>query len=158
MSRETDLKSAVEAAFPSIQVEIRRDRRLYAQVPQALFPEVLRYLYEKQGYIAISTILGLDDGESLAFQYFLNDMGRSVFTLCLQVPKMNPVIQTITGTFPGAVFYERELVDLLGAVVEGLPPGDRYPLRDDWPKGQYPLRKDWKPEMLEGAFKESENA
>ena len=53
-------------------------------------------------------------------------------------------------TFPGAELYERELVDMFGISVEGLPAGNRYPLPDDWPQGQHPLRKDWKKEMLEG--------
>jgi Ni,Fe-hydrogenase III component G len=35
-------------------------------------------------------------------------------------------------------------MDLLGAQVEGLPAGRRYPLPEDWPQGEYPLRKDWK--------------
>ena len=52
----------------------------------------------------------------------------------------------MSDRFPAAHIYERELVDLLGAKVEGLPPGNRYPLPDDWPEVQYPLRKDWKQE------------
>jgi Ni,Fe-hydrogenase III component G len=51
--------------------------------------------------------------------------------------------------FVGAEIYERELVDLLGVKVEGLPSGNRYPLMDDWPKDQFPLRKDWKPPVEE---------
>jgi membrane-bound hydrogenase subunit beta len=35
---------------------------------------------------------------------------------------------------------------MFGIEVEGVPPGRRYPLPDDWPEGQYPLRKDWKQE------------
>jgi len=54
------------------------------------------------------------------------------------------VIKTITDIFPPADIYERELEDLLGAKVDGLGDGKRYPLPDDWPKGEYPLRKDWK--------------
>ena len=61
------------------------------------------------------------------------------------VPKDEPVLQTVTGYFPAAELYEREMVDLLGMQVQGLPPGTRYPLPDGWPAGQYPLRKDWKP-------------
>ena len=74
-----------------------------------------------------------------------------MLNLKLAVPKAKPVIKTVSGLFPGCVIYERELVDLLGAEVEGLPPGERYPLPDNWPAGQYPLRKDWKPEMLDKA-------
>ena len=59
-------------------------------------------------------------------------------------PRANPHLPTITGVFPGAEPYERELADLLGITIDGLAPGRRYPLPDDFPAGQYPLRKDWK--------------
>jgi membrane-bound hydrogenase subunit beta len=62
------------------------------------------------------------------------------------VPKANPVIKTVTDVFPAATLYERELMDLLGAKVDGLPAGRRYPLPEDWPVDQFPLRKDWKPD------------
>jgi Ni,Fe-hydrogenase III component G len=68
-----------------------------------------------------------------------------VLGLKLRVPREAPVIDTVTDRFPGAANYERELDDLLGFEVVGLPPGKRYPLPDDWPKDQKPLRKDWKP-------------
>ena len=60
------------------------------------------------------------------------------------VPKDKPVIKTVTDYFKQAVLYERELEDLLGMKVEGLPEGRRYPLPDNWPVGDHPLRKDWK--------------
>jgi len=50
----------------------------------------------------------------------------------------------VLAIFPGAVSYEKELEDMFGIKVEGLPPGRRYPLPDDFPTDQYPLRKDWK--------------
>ncbi|MDD5432403.1 MAG: NADH-quinone oxidoreductase subunit C, partial [Candidatus Omnitrophica bacterium] len=57
--------------------------------------------------------------------------------------------KSVISYFPGAEIYEREVVDLFGAKVEGLPPGNRYPLTDDWPTDQFPLRKDWKPSAEE---------
>ncbi|MDD5679724.1 MAG: NADH-quinone oxidoreductase subunit C, partial [Candidatus Omnitrophica bacterium] len=60
------------------------------------------------------------------------------------IPRENPAVKTVTEYFHAADAYERELTDLLGIKVEGLPPGHRYPLPDNWPAGQYPLRKDWK--------------
>ncbi len=47
-------------------------------------------------------------------------------------------IRSVTPTFPGAAIYERELIDLLGASVEGIPEGPRYPLPEDWPAGSTP--------------------
>jgi NADH:ubiquinone oxidoreductase subunit C len=54
-------------------------------------------------------------------------------------------MQTITSIFPGGGIYERELIDLFGAHIDGLPEGRNYPLPDNWPKGEHPLLKDWKP-------------
>jgi Ni,Fe-hydrogenase III component G len=58
----------------------------------------------------------------------------------------NPVFKSITDSFANAEIYEREIMDLLGATVEGLAPSFRYPLTDDWPSDQFPLRKSWKQE------------
>ncbi len=70
--------------------------------------------------------------------------------ICAQdLPRYLSGARTITDIFPSAVMYEREIADLFGIKVEGIPPGNRYPLPDNWPDGNYPLRKDWKPEMLE---------
>ena len=64
------------------------------------------------------------------------------------VAKNVPLLKTVTGYFPSAEIYERELADLLGVEVIGLKKGKRYPLPDNWPEGQYPLRKGWKKEAL----------
>ena len=45
---------------------------------------------------------------------------------------------------PKGVLTTEELEDMFGIKVDGLPPGRRYPLPDDFPTDQYPLRKDWK--------------
>jgi Ni,Fe-hydrogenase III component G len=50
---------------------------------------------------------------------------------------------------PGAILYERELQDMFGIVVEGLPDPRPLLLCDDWPAGEHPLRKDWKFERPE---------
>jgi Ni,Fe-hydrogenase III component G len=64
----------------------------------------------------------------------------------IKAPKTNPVIPTITDMFPSAEIPEREVEDLLGAKVDGLAAGRRYPLPDDWPQNDHPLLKDWKPQ------------
>ena len=49
----------------------------------------------------------------------------------------------LAGVIPGAVLYEREIQEMFGIVVEGIPDGRRLNLPDDWPDGVFPLRKDW---------------
>ena len=89
-------------------------------------------------------ITGLDEGITLGFIYHIAREDGIMLNIKVSVDKNNPAIKTITGYFPGADIYERELMDLLGAKVDGLPAGNRYPLSDDWPVDEYPLRKDWK--------------
>ena len=66
-------------------------------------------------------ITGLDEGENLSFIYHLAHFNGIMIDLKTYAPKNNPVIKTVTDTFPGSDLYERELVDLLGAKIEGLP-------------------------------------
>jgi membrane-bound hydrogenase subunit beta len=152
MTREETIQQDLLARFPVLadSVRIQRDRRLWAQTPYAEFRGILDYACDRLEFVHLCTITGLDEGENLAFIYHLAREDGVALCLKTAVPKAAPVLKSISDRFPGGVIYERELVDLLGAKVDGLPPGNRYPLPDDWPEGQHPLRKDWKVEMLTG--------
>ena len=130
-------------------IAVQRVRRIWADVPADNFAEIFDYAVSKLGFVILATITGLDEGATLGFIYHLARENGIMLNLHVSVPKDKPVIKTISARFPAADAYERELVDLLGVQVEGLPAGNRYPLPDDWPAGQYPLRKDWKPENLD---------
>lgn len=135
-------------------IRVARERRVFLEVPYAQFRGVFEHAVNGMEFKQLCTITGLDEGESLACLYHLARTDGTVLNLKTRVPKANPVLRTITDIFPGGVSYERELADLLGMRVEGLPEGKRYPLPDGWPEGQYPLRKDWKAEMLDAPTKE----
>ncbi|MGB9006057.1 MAG: NADH-quinone oxidoreductase subunit C, partial [Candidatus Aminicenantales bacterium] len=68
-----------------------------------------------------------------------------------------PHLPSICSVIPGAVFYERELQDMFGIVVDNIPDPRRLVLPDDWPEQNFPLRKDWKferpPEVIPGGKK-----
>ncbi|MDO8535506.1 MAG: NADH-quinone oxidoreductase subunit C [Candidatus Omnitrophota bacterium] len=133
--------------FPYLndKVRVQRDRRIYADVDYNKFTEVFEYLIQKLNFTFLCTITGLDEGEKISLIYHLTTQDGVMLNVKIGVPKDKPVVKTIIGYFRGAEVYERELEDLLGVKIEGLPEGLRYPLPDDWPKDQYPLRKDWKP-------------
>ena len=146
MSPEQKIETDLIKIFPILQgkVRIQRARRIFVDVPAERFAEVFAYLYRRGGFTILCTITGLDLGGTFGVLYHLAQEGGIVITVEIAVPKESPAIRTVTSTFPAADAYEREMVDLLGMQVQGLPPGNRYPLPDDWPAGQYPLRKDWK--------------
>jgi membrane-bound hydrogenase subunit beta len=130
------------------KITVQRERRVWADVPSAEFIDIFNYSVDKLGFVILLTITGLDEGPTLGVIYHIARESGIILNLHTSVPKDKPVIKTISARFPAADAYERELVDLLGMQVEGLPPGNRYPLPDGWPAGQYPLRKDWKSDTI----------
>jgi len=151
MANEDVIRQELAAKFPFMAdtIVIKRERRIFAEVPADRFMQVFSHAATSMGFTHLCTMTGLDEGENLAFVYHLARPDGTLLNLKLAVPKTAPVIKTVTHLFPGGIMYEREVVDILGVRVEGLPPGKRYPLPDNWPAGQYPLRKDWKPDMLD---------
>jgi membrane-bound hydrogenase subunit beta len=147
---EEELKAALVAAFPGLEPRVARERRVWVEVDRAAFRKVFEHAYRELGFTILCLITGLDEGENLGAIYHLADEGGTMLNLHVLVPKADPVVRTVSDLFPAGHIYERELVDLLGFKVEGLPAGNRYPLPDGWPEGQYPLRKDWNAGMLDG--------
>ena len=153
MAEEKAIQAELAGKFPFLEARIRipRARRMFAEAPSEQAGEVLGHLADRMQFTILCTITGLDLGATLGVIYHLARPSGIVLSLATAVPKEKPVLQSVTARFPAAAAYERELADLLGFQVQGVPEGPRYPLPDNWPAGQYPLRKDWTPESLPGA-------
>jgi Ni,Fe-hydrogenase III component G len=130
-------------AFLDGKVRVQRERRIWAEVGYSDFRPLLEFAVKELDFVFLCTMSGLDDGENFSFIYHLTRQDGVILSIKTSVPKTDPVLKTITDLFKGCEIYEREVVDLLGVKVDGLPEGRRYPLPDDWPAGEYPLRKDW---------------
>jgi Ni,Fe-hydrogenase III component G len=137
--------------FPRVLSNLRvpRARRIFVEVSPADRAEVFDTLVRQMDFSILLTITGLDLGERLGVIYHMARPSGVVLNLITSLPKAEPILPSVTDYFPAAELYERELFDLLGIQVQGLPEGPRYPLPDDWPDGQFPLRKDWDPKSLE---------
>jgi Ni,Fe-hydrogenase III component G len=118
-------------------------RRIFLSVEPAHLLETVEVLKESLGFRHVSTISGVDVGESFEILYhFANsDTQLNVRT---KIPKSNPHVESICPYIPGAVMYERELQEMFGLVVDNIPDPRPLVLPDGWPAGDYPLRKDWK--------------
>jgi Ni,Fe-hydrogenase III component G len=146
MSEAETVQAELVAKFPYLAgaVKVQRARRVWVEVNRERFAEVFDYLVKGLDFSNLCTITGLDEGTDLGFIYHLARNGGLMVNVKTRAPK-GESIRTVTPYFPGAAIYEREVEDLFGARVEGLPEGSRYPLPDDWPAGEHPLLKDWKP-------------
>jgi len=146
MIEEKKIKSDFNIRFgiPFERMRTPRDRRIFVDLEQGSFRPVFEHAVNDLGFKFLSAITGLDEGASFGVIYHMSGRGGIALNLKFNFPKDNPSIKTVTDYFMAADIYERELIDLFGIKVEGLPEGRHYPLPDDWPKGQYPLRKDWR--------------
>jgi Ni,Fe-hydrogenase III component G len=151
LSKELHIQHELTEKFASLKdnVKVTRARRIWAHAPAAEFPAIFDHVVKVMKFPILGAMTGLDEGPTLGLIYHLAQESGIVLNLSVSVPKENPVLQTVTPYFPAADVYEREVIDLLGFKIEGLPAGDRYPLTDDWPAGQYPLRKDWKADQMQ---------
>ena len=145
LQEEQELVAALTAKFPFLagQTLVQRTRRVWATVPLAEFRTVFAHAHQALDFAMLCTITGTDEGAELGLIYHLARDSGLVLNLTVLTPKDGPGPKTVIEYFPNAELYEREVTDLLGVQIQDLPPGNRYPLPEDWPPGQYPLRKDW---------------
>jgi Ni,Fe-hydrogenase III component G len=129
-------EKALELSNPGV-------RRIFLGVaPRDLLPAVT-LLRDKYDCAYLATISGLDKGDTFEFLYHFASPAANI-NLRTEIPKSAPSIASICAVIPGAVLYERELQEMFGVTVEGIPDPRRLNLPDDWQDGQFPLRKDWK--------------
>jgi Ni,Fe-hydrogenase III component G len=159
MSNEEDIQQQLVRQFPVTEgkFRIQRARRIWVEVPVGMLLQFIQYAKDELKFVEFCIITGLDEGENLGVLYHVAQSYTGIMlNIKISVPKTNPVVPTITHLFPAADLPEREIEDLLGAKVDGLAPGRRYPLPDNWPQDEHPLLKDWKPKAT-AASTEAQN-
>lgn len=149
--KENELVAAIVKEFPALDGRVSSPQPMRVVTDwlsrEEFFP-LITYLHDSLSLTHGHSIIGTDEGESLGFIYALSGCDHVIVQLKLRAPKTDPRIPTMTSMYRSFTLFERELEDLFGAKVEGLPAGRRYPLPDKWPKDQWPLRKEWDPAGL----------
>jgi NADH:ubiquinone oxidoreductase subunit C len=135
---KAELGDRVEIANPA-------RRRLFVKVAPENLVAVTTRLRDAFGVVFLSTISGVDLGETFEIVYHFSTP-ETDYNLRTEIPRDRPSVASITPVIPGAILYERELQDMFGMVIDGIPDPRPLVLPDDWPAGAHPLRKDWKHE------------
>jgi len=96
-----------------------------------------------------SVASGYDMGETIELIYhfaigFGGKLDEFIFSLKVILPKNDLVLESITDFIPGALISERELQEMLGVKIKGIPDSRRLFLPKEIPKGVYPWRRDSK--------------
>lgn len=137
---------ALNKRFPALSAVTSHPLRVFTAFTEPKsFEETLQYANLTLGYHKGKHIVGTDEGEDIGLSYILSNDENVLLVLRERVPKSAPYVRSMGELYPSLVLHEREMVDLFGVQVSGLPEGPRYPLPDCWPEGEYPLRKEWNP-------------
>jgi NADH-quinone oxidoreductase subunit C/D len=138
--------AALKESFPDAIVEDTRERYSGLIVPVDKLLDVAEYVRNELGFNYLSSVTGvdlLDDGKmEVVYHTFSIKKGGGPLTLKVQVDRQDPVVPSLTPTWPGADFQEREIWDLYGIKFDGHPDLRRILLWEGF-EG-HPMRKDWK--------------
>lgn len=99
---------------------------------------VLEHL-KQNGFPRLSAISGEDVGKDIELIYHMFSEGYYV-NIRVPLPKKKPEMKTVTGIYPGANLFEREVHEMLGVEFPGHPNLEKLFLNESSPKT--PLRKD----------------
>ncbi len=106
--------------------------------------DVITFLHDHEGFISIIDIAGVDyperDERFEVVYHLLSPRQNLRVRVKVSTDEESPV-QSLTGLFPGAVWYEREAYDLYGILFAGNP--DLRRILTDYGFDGYPLRKDF---------------
>jgi len=132
----------LQAAFPDAVHGFSADGIPFILVRPERIVETVQRCRDELGYARWIDLTAVDDPEvepRFELQYLLYSMSEHRWIrLKTQTDDHAP---TVTGVFPGANWYEREVFDLFGVTFDGHPDLTRIMMPDGW-QG-YPLRRDY---------------
>jgi NADH-quinone oxidoreductase subunit C len=162
---DDDVAVAVVGRFPGT-VFRRSHGQPVVYVDRAVWKELGELLRDEQQFTQCMDVTAVDhlvDAERLPvpgvaperFEVVANFLShprnRRIRAIC-EVPAADASVPSLTGSFPGVNFAEREVYDMFGISFTGHPDLARILMPDDW--SGYPLRKDDAPSRVPVTFKE----
>ncbi len=123
--------------YTSLWLDVKRDG----------FHAAILHLFRLQESPHFSVIAPVDTGDAVELMYhFSLYYGKHLAAIALVIRvtllKTDLTIPTITDLIPGAIFSEREIQEMMGVTVTGIPDNRRLFIPEDFPQGVYPWRRD----------------
>jgi NADH-quinone oxidoreductase subunit C len=143
-------ENAVAAAVEAFDADAVRGAKLTfgeltLEIAPAKIASICGFLKYDQSFVRVSTVTAVDRYPAeprFEIVYHLHSIERNLrVRLKALLPGTDPVIESVTGVWRGAGWYEREVFDLFGVRFLNHPDLRRILMPDDW-EG-YPLRKDY---------------
>jgi NADH-quinone oxidoreductase subunit C len=137
---------AVQEFDPAVVLDGTLDRgELTLEIAPERIVDVCRFLKDERQFIRLSTITAVDRYPAeprFEVVYHLHSVSRNQrLRVKCRLAGDNPEIDSVTGVWRAANWYERETFDLFGVRFRNHPDLRRIMLPDDW-EG-HPMRKDY---------------
>jgi len=120
---------------------------IWLNIDKSVFKKAIKHVVKLEKYPHLAVVSGYDMGKTIDliyhFSIYYGERTKEIsINITIELPKNNPVIETITDLIPGALITEQEKQEMLGVKVKGIPKDERVFIPNDFPKGVYPWRKD----------------
>ncbi len=144
--------AAIAALIPGTETRTSDNGQPWLLVPAAELLRVAQLLRDDPAlrFDSLADLTGWDlskypattPSTDIAVVYYLHSLNhRHHLTLKVMAPRDACTVPSVGGIWPVAVYFEREVFDLLGVVFAGHPSLKRIMCPDDWIG--HPLRKDY---------------
>ncbi|MDO8349152.1 MAG: NADH-quinone oxidoreductase subunit C [Planctomycetota bacterium] len=146
------IAAKVRSALPDVTAEQSENGQPFLRAPAAALPALaalLRHDRELQ-FDSLMDLTGYDrlkypatpPSDAIAVVYLLFSMAlRHRVMVEVQAPRALCTVPSVSGVWPAAIYFEREVFDLLGVQFAGHPSLHRILCPDDWVG--HALRKDY---------------
>jgi len=156
LSREETLINQLKTRFPQEikETKIDRARRVTVTFEKDYVLDIAKFMRDELGFDHVKGVAGVDylAQKKLEVLYFIASYSKPeiqdiIVILKTELPRDNPVVNSVVSIWPSAHFHERETFEMFGVKFEGHPDLRKLLTLDNW-EGPPPMLKDIKfPEM-----------
>jgi len=156
LSREETLINQLKTRFPQEikETKIARTRRMTVTFEKDNIIDIAKFMLDELGFDHVKGVAGVDypAQKKLEVLYFIASYSKPeiqdiIVILTTELPRDNPVVNSVVSIWPSAHFHEREAFEMFGVKFEGHPDLRKLLTLDNW-EGPPPMLKDIKfPEM-----------
>jgi NADH:ubiquinone oxidoreductase subunit C len=156
LSKEKNLINQLKTRFPQEikETKIDRARRVTVAFEKDHVLDIAKFMRDELGFDHVKGVAGVDypAQKKLEVLYFIGSYSKPeiqdiIVILKTELPRDNPVVNSVVSIWPSAHYHERETFEMFGVKFEGHPDLRKLLTLDNW-EGPPPMLKDIKfPEM-----------
>lgn len=155
MKAEEFVKLIEEKFSPHVKGEAANYKRAYVKIDKNYLRKVVEFMAENIEGTRFSIATGIDTRNGIEVIYHFSFNGKPlVANLKVVAEKPFPEIDTVGDIFPGTLWIEREIHDLLGVKFLNHPNLKRLVKADNVPEDVYPFRRGFNVEEFKRRYLE----